>query len=185
MPITCPRCGQDSGRSLGDAGSALPWFSCATCHHVWAGGLAVKATPPEPAAAPDKDDLRKHVFVADDDTLMLSIVERALFDYRVSTARDGHEALAALASDERVDLLITDYLMPGMTGNELVKRARVMRPDLVVLVITGHGQILADAESAWWEGEPHLNKPFLIAELRSSVERLIGGPLPKAESSQT
>lgn len=118
----------------------------------------------------------KHVLAVDDDTSMLSVLERTLADYRVSTARDAIEAMAILSARERVDLLITDYLMPGMTGEELTYHARATRVGLKVLVITGHAQAVSHAEPEWWDREPHLVKPFRIVALRDAVDALIGPP---------
>jgi CheY-like chemotaxis protein len=171
--VLCPRC-ESAARSLGNAGSQLMWYTCTACHHVWAAGIAPKAASPAPVER--GSDSRPHVLVVDDDMLMLSIVERTLSDYRVSTAHDGWEALALLSAPDAVDLLITDYMMPEMTGRELVSRARVARPDLRVLVVTGHGDTLAKAEPAWWAAEPHLEKPFHVDALRVAVENLIGPP---------
>jgi DNA-binding NtrC family response regulator len=116
------------------------------------------------------------VLAVDDDTSMLSLLERALADYRVSTARDAPEAMAALSSRERVDLLITDYLMPGMTGQELAHHARATRLGLKVLVITGHAHAVEQADPEWWLAEAHLSKPFHIRALREAVDALIGPP---------
>jgi two-component system cell cycle sensor histidine kinase/response regulator CckA len=141
---------------------------------VWADGVSLPA--PE-SAAPSRDlagDARKHIVVVDDDTLTLSLVERTLTGYRVSTARDGGEALAILSTKDPVHLLLTDYLMPVMTGEELVKRARVQRPDLRVLIMTGHGNAVAAADPVWWAAERHLDKPFRLEALRAAVESLIG-----------
>lgn len=151
------------------------WYTCAACHNVWADGVSPKAARP-PVERGSEPDLCQHVLVADDDTSTLSIVERVLSDYRVSTARDGGEALALLSTTERVDLLITDYLMPVMTGEELVGRARATRPDLPVLVITGHGHTLAKVEPVWWATEAHVEKPFGVKALVAAVEALIGPP---------
>jgi DNA-binding NtrC family response regulator len=118
----------------------------------------------------------KHVLVVDDDTSMLALFERTLADYRVSTARDAPEALAMLSAHERVDLLITDYLMPGMTGEELTHHARATRVGLKVLVITGHAHAVQHAEPEWWSREVHLIKPFRILALREAVDTLIGAP---------
>jgi hypothetical protein len=60
---------------------------------------------------------------------------------------------------EHVDLLITDYLMPGMTGEELTHRAR--------------GRTCG---AEWWAAEGHLTKPFGILALRQTVGSLIGPP---------
>jgi DNA-binding NtrC family response regulator len=118
-------------------------------------------------------DTRKHIVVVDDDMLTLDLVERALAGYRISTARDGAEALAILSTAEPVDLLLTDYLMPLMTGEELVHRVRVQRPGIAVLIMTGHGHAVAAVEPAWWATERHLAKPFHIDALRDAVRSLI------------
>ena len=103
---------------------------------------------------------------------MLAVLERTLADYRVSTARDATEAMAILSAPERVDLLITDYLMPGMTGEELTHHARATRIGLQVLVITGHAHAVEHAEPEWWGTEAHLIKPFRILALREAAGSL-------------
>ena len=117
----------------------------------------------------------KHILIVDDDALMLSMMSKALPGFRLSLARNGDEALA-IASQLPIDLLITDYLMPSMMGDELIGRLREGRPHLKVLIITGHGQVLAKENSDWWHSEAHLNKPFSIDALREAVTRLIGEP---------
>jgi two-component system cell cycle sensor histidine kinase/response regulator CckA len=118
----------------------------------------------------------KHILLVDDDTLVLALMTRALPDFNLTIARDGDEALA-IASQHRIDLLITDYLMPSMTGDELIGRLRERRPELKVLVVTGHGQVLAREDPDWWQSEAHLAKPFRVDALREAVISLIGLPL--------
>ena len=118
----------------------------------------------------------KHILVVDDDALMLSVIGRALQDYEVTLARDGDEALRLTAPGMRLDLLITDYLMPAMMGDELLGRMRERRPSLKALVISGHGGLLEREMPDWWRAQPHLEKPFAISALRDLVVRLIGPP---------
>jgi CheY-like chemotaxis protein len=118
----------------------------------------------------------KHILIVDDDALLLALMTRALPDYRLSIARDGDEALA-LASQGKIDLLITDYLMPSMTGDELLGRLREQRPDLKALIVTGHGPVLAGELPEWWRREAHLDKPFRVDALREAVIDLIGLPI--------
>jgi hypothetical protein len=139
---------------------------------VWTAGAFIPAhaaSSPPPGA-----DHRKHIVVVDDDTLMLQVVERALSDYRVSTARDGSEAVALLSHTDPVHLLVTDYLMPVMTGQELVQHARRQRPGLAVLIVTGLAGAAAAADPEWWASERHLAKPFRLAALLEAVASLIG-----------
>lgn len=101
------------------------------------------------------------------------MLTRALNTYDLAVARDGHEALAVAERQPTLDLVITDYLMPEMTGEELIARIREQRPNLKALVITGHGDVLDREAPAWWKSEPHLSKPFRIQALRDAVAALI------------
>ncbi len=116
----------------------------------------------------------QHILVVDDDALLLSLMAKALPGYRVTLARDGDEALHAADHQIALDLLITDYLMPEMTGDELLGRLRERRPSLKALVVSGHGDILERELPHWWRAEAHLSKPFTLAALRQAVETLIG-----------
>ena len=116
----------------------------------------------------------KHILLVDDDGLMLSLIARALSDYHVTIARDGDEALHMAGPGTPIDLLITDYLMQTMTGDELLGRIREKRPTLKALIITGHSEILEHELPDWWKAEAHLAKPFSIVDLRNAVQRLIG-----------
>jgi CheY-like chemotaxis protein len=180
-PSSCPRCHHSAIVGLGRAGSTREWYSCNVCRHVWADGVTPAVMDPALTSGPGPAEpappgFPKHVLVVDDDTLILTLVERALEGYRVSTARDATEALARLATTEWIDLLITDYLMPVMTGDELVGRAKVKRPDLKVLVLTGHAEAIENADPSWWASERHVDKPFRVDELRGMVRDLIGAP---------
>jgi PAS domain S-box-containing protein len=90
------------------------------------------------------------------------------------TAQDGAEALERLARDPEIDMLITDYMMPGMTGIELVRRARLARPGLPALLITGYAEI--DELAAEGPALSLLRKPFTRERLLSSVGALLRDP---------
>jgi CheY-like chemotaxis protein len=114
----------------------------------------------------------KHILLVDDDHAIVQLLTRALKAYDVSVAHDGIEALA-LASDRQPDLLITDYSMPEMTGDELITRLREQQPSLKALIITGHGETLDRTSPDWWRRERHLAKPFRIEALREAVTTLL------------
>jgi CheY-like chemotaxis protein len=88
----------------------------------------------------------------------------------VSGAQSGHAALTILRR-EPVHLLITDYLMPGMTGHELIETARAEGFTCPVLVITGYAHLLE--QSGWWQRYPHLSKPLHFDALRAQVTALL------------
>jgi CheY-like chemotaxis protein len=115
----------------------------------------------------------KRILLVDDDSAVLEILSRALPGYELAAAHDGGQAWAAAGRLGKPDLLITDYLMPILFGDELIGRLRGRWPDLKVLVLTGHGEVLDREAPAWWRSEAHLAKPFEIEALRNTVAALI------------
>lgn len=116
----------------------------------------------------------KRILVVDDDRGVLGLISRVLSGYSLTVAGDGFEALSAVGRLDQLDLLITDYLMPSMVGDELIGHMRARYPHVKVLVITGHGNILDDEAPAWWLAEAHMPKPLRIDAFRERVARLIG-----------
>jgi DNA-binding NtrC family response regulator len=114
----------------------------------------------------------KRILLVDDDLAVLGMLSRALTSYDVMTAHDGTEALAKVA-DKPIDLLITDYFMPEMTGEELVMRLRAEQPNLKAIMISGHGDLLDRDVPEWWQQLPHLAKPFRLQVLRETVETVL------------
>ena len=88
--------------------------------------------------------------------------------YRVIPVETAQEALRRLEEEVSVDALVTDHLMPGMTGTELAATVRQRRPDLPVLLISGY----ADAEGIGRDLE-RLTKPFRQAELGATLAKLL------------
>jgi DNA-binding NtrC family response regulator len=116
----------------------------------------------------------KRILVVDDDALMLALIQRALPEFDVTIVQDAEAALCLATPGTPIDLVIADYLMPQMTGDELLGQLRERRPNLKALIITGHGDILAHEVPDWWARESHLAKPFQIQDLRAAVVRLLG-----------
>lgn len=115
----------------------------------------------------------KRILLVDDDSSVLEILARALPDYELAVAHDGGEAWVVAGRMGQPDLLITDYMMPTLFGDELIGRLRRPWPDLKVLVLTGHGEILDREAPAWWRSEARLTKPFQIQALRDTVAALV------------
>jgi signal transduction histidine kinase len=110
---------------------------------------------------------RLHVLAVDDDMLVLRNITLMLEDigHTVREAGSGQAALALLQQDARIDLLVTDQNMPGMTGTELVRAARQIRPGLPVVLATGYSELPAgDGEDVG-----RLGKPFTQAMLARAV----------------
>lgn len=116
------------------------------------------------------------ILFVDDEPEVLSILRRTFHEgdgYEPLTASGGEEALAILARRE-VDLLVTDQRMPGMTGIELVVRARERQPDLCAILLTAYTEP-RDLVDAINRGEVYryLVKPWESADLRQTVVRAL------------
>jgi signal transduction histidine kinase len=119
-------------------------------------------------------DMKGRLLVVDDEALQL----RALCDalrgegYEVAGCADGDAALAALAGAQ-FDVLLTDLNMPGMNGIALMRQALAADPDLVPVLMTGHGAI-ASAVEAMKEGAlDYVLKPFRLAAIRPVLARAL------------
>jgi len=117
------------------------------------------------------------VMVVDDEPSVLRIVRRILepVGYRVTEAKDGAEACAIVERTGPLDLLISDFMMPELTGAEVARRFRLKQPDLKVLFVTGFADGLFNERQALWDGEAFLEKPFNQDGLLEAVSLLLFG----------
>lgn len=118
----------------------------------------------------------KNILIVDDDRAVLEVLGRGLTGYRVWLAFDSGEALRIAGGVMTLDLLITDFMMPEMMGDELSGRLKEVRPNLKVLFLTGHSDLLDRENPPWWANEPHLAKPIELSKLQAVVAELIGPP---------
>jgi PAS domain S-box-containing protein len=109
------------------------------------------------------------ILLVDDDALVSTGTAAMLEDlgHTVIEAHSGVEALGLLRSGARVDLVITDHAMPGMTGLELARTLRQDRPDLAVILATGYAEIVLG------EGDdlpvPRLTKPYRQEDVAAAI----------------
>lgn len=130
----------------------------------------VTAAAVESPAAPGR---RATILVVDDDALIGMSTADMLEDlgHTVLTADSGARALEILASDQHVDLVLTDQAMPGMTGTELAEIVRCSRPGMPILLATGY----ADLQVTQPAGLPRLSKPYRQAQLQAEISKLLAG----------
>lgn len=96
--------------------------------------------------------------------------------YNVIEAPDGPLGLDILRSERRIDLLISDVGLPGgMNGRQVADAARVTRPDLKVLFITGYAENAAVGNGLLAPGMEVLTKPFVMGDLAAKVHDMIEG----------
>jgi DNA-binding response OmpR family regulator len=121
--------------------------------------------PPEP-------DVPRTLLITDDEdhvrTLLCRLFQRA--GHRALSAPNGRDALAFLAdTGNPIDLLITDVSMPGVSGPELIREARRLRPGLKVICISGR---IKDPSVS--EGIHYVPKPFTLTGLVEKVRAILG-----------
>jgi CheY-like chemotaxis protein len=121
------------------------------------------------------------ILVVEDEQAMREVAVRILRrnGYRVLEAADGHEALSTL--DGRVcDLLLTDVIMPQMSGRELVERVRERLPDLPVLYMSGYSRGVLGPQRALDSSVALIQKPFSEQALVEKVRAVLPAEAPKA-----
>jgi CheY-like chemotaxis protein len=117
------------------------------------------------------------VLVVDDEQSVRKFVERVLGEagYTTTSASDGPEAIDVAATLEDFDILVTDVMMPQMTGDELARRLRVGRSSLKVLYLTGFSDRLFKEKVTLWADEAFLDKPCSVKGLLQAVSLLVFG----------
>jgi PAS domain S-box-containing protein len=93
--------------------------------------------------------------------------------YRVREADSAHAALEILDGADRIDLLFTDMIMPGLNGKELATKARSRRPDLKVLFTSGFPGQSTGPETSFDDGDVLLSKPYRKRDLAKAVEEVL------------
>ena len=134
---------------------------------------AVAKSLPRPASFGDHAAGPYRVLVVDDDPLIVASTAAMLEDlgHVVIEALSGARALDMLRLGAKVDVVVTDHAMPGMTGSELARQIRQHWPSLPIILATGYAE-LPNGEDP---GLPRLSKPYLQEELAAQIARALGG----------
>jgi DNA-binding NtrC family response regulator len=114
------------------------------------------------------------VTIVDDEPLLLEGMQAALRKkgYVVDSYHDGRSALRSL-DDNATDVLITDLKMPEMNGLELLKEARAVDPELVVIVMTAYSTVATAVDAMRSGAYDYVQKPFEIEELDVVMQRAL------------
>ena len=112
------------------------------------------------------------ILLVDDDAMVAASTSAMLeqLGHRVLVASSGALALDVIRLEPKVDLVITDHAMPGMTGLELTERIREARPNLPIVLASGY----ADLPSGQEPGLPRLDKPYRLETLGAMIAMVLG-----------
>ncbi|MBV8489476.1 MAG: response regulator [Candidatus Eremiobacteraeota bacterium] len=122
------------------------------------------------------------VLIADDDPAICTLIDTVLRKgpYEMITCNDAESALVAIQRNGPFDIIICDFMLPGISGIDLVERIRadVNTRGVPILMISGHTNYAMDGRAKNAGANLFLNKPFTISQLRTAVNQLL------AESSR-
>jgi len=114
----------------------------------------------------------KTILIVDDEAIIRDLCSKALKGYRILEAANGNDALA-MFDKHSVDVILTDVMMPGMNGIELLKRLKEREPTLVVIVMTGYAEkdIILNALRA--DADDFITKPLNLLQLKTAVDKAL------------
>lgn len=141
--------------------------------------VSTAAAEPEPEPEPEaaQPDCRyATILLVEDDPGVRSVASRILSSngYRVLEAAGGAEALALLEGQAPApDLMLSDIIMPGMSGYVLADRVALLRPELKVIFVSGYSGPATEGATAKQDETPTLRKPFTSAALLASVRQAL------------
>jgi CheY-like chemotaxis protein len=121
------------------------------------------------------------VLVADDDLEICMLIKTILSKgpYEVTLCNDAESALVYIQQGKPVDILVSDFMLPGMSGIELITRVRqnaaTMR--IPIVMISGHNNYAMSERAKAAGANAFLNKPFSLKALRAIVHMLLVDPL--------
>lgn len=121
----------------------------------------------------------KHVLIVDDAKDILFLLQLAVKqlgpEYKVSTAADGRAALEKI-QQQSFDLVITDYMMPGMTGMELVQEVRRISPNTQVVLMTAYDSAALRDKVEDLQLSGYVGKPFSVPQILNTMRRVVNRP---------
>jgi CheY-like chemotaxis protein len=122
------------------------------------------------------------VLMADDDAEICALIQTILRrgPYQLTVCNDAESALHHVERDEPFDLVICDFMLPGISGIELITRVRAhpASTDVPIVMISGDNDAAVHARAKAAGANVFLNKPFSLKQMRSTVESLLEARLP-------
>ncbi len=114
------------------------------------------------------------ILIADDDESMRWVLSKTFSapKYASEAVADADQALQKL-KENSYDVLLMDIRMPGISGLEALSQAKLLQPDLAVIIITAYGTMMTAIEAMKWGAYDYLTKPFDIDELELTVQKAL------------
>jgi two-component system cell cycle sensor histidine kinase/response regulator CckA len=155
-----------------------------TCFHIYLPAVEARRAAPGPPAASTAARGTECILLVEDQVEVRRFAATLLREcgYLVIESRDGEEALAQCAA-QRLDLLLTDVVMPKMSGTELAARVRSAQPHVRVLFMSGYSDEVLSWPSGSRQNAGFIQKPFTVHGLASKVREILAEKIPSPPAS--
>lgn len=111
------------------------------------------------------------LLVDDEETFRTSLARRMrMHGYETCESASGEEAIRAIRADQEIDVVVLDRMMPEMSGEQVLREIKRFRPELLVIILTGHGDMMSAVETGRLDAYAYLQKPCDFEGLVGIVE---------------
>ena len=119
-------------------------------------------------------DILARILIVDDEDIVLKSCLRVLqkLDYEIDTAYSGQTALDNLEK-KKYDIVVTDLMMPGMDGMQLLEEIKKRYPDVIVIIFTGYATVDTTRQALKAGAFDYIPKPFTPEELRNVIDNAV------------
>jgi YesN/AraC family two-component response regulator len=125
------------------------------------------------------------ILLVDDDSEFREEFHDLLDEYVVIEASNGDSAMEILGKPNEIDLVISDVMMPGIRGTELLKEIKRMYPDMAVIILTGYGSKDIAVKALKGRADDYMEKPLDPRKAKEIIERLLEKKTGSADASLT
>ena len=130
--------------------------------------------------SPDTHNNLATILVVDDEPVIRELCEKALNGYRVFQAGTCKDAVSVF-ENETIDLMLTDVMMPGCTGLDLLRKIKEIDPTTVVIIMTGFVEKEVILGALKEGADDFINKPLNLLQLKTAVEKALAKKVLKEE----
>lgn len=122
----------------------------------------------------------KTLLVVDDEPIICQLCARALSNFNVLQAGDGRQALDMLETNE-IDIILSDVMMPNLSGLDLLRSVKKQQPDLAVILMTGYSDKEVILQALKAGADDFISKPINLLQLRTTVDKVLDKLLMRQE----
>lgn len=127
-----------------------------------------------------QESTKKTLLAVDDEPVICQLCARALTGFNVLQACDGQQALNILEKNE-VDIILSDVMMPNLSGLDLLRTVKKQQPDLAVILMTGYSDKEVILQALKAGADDFISKPINLLQLRTTVDKVLDKLLMRKE----